>query len=141
MSLVASNVIKINMKMIFSLVFLSLMLSMIEGQGGRRRPRKPPTMPPTGMPTTKPTESLTSPPDNSFIVKLLESVLDPDAACNELAKLIGGEVGYVLKGLFTGCEIIPSMVSTMSVTEMSELLSAANGVESVTENGPIEGYD
>ena len=103
-------------------------------------------MPPTGMPTMKPTESLTSPPveevgNNSFIVKLLDSVLNPDAACNELAKLIGGEVGYVLKGLFTGCEIIPSMVSTMSVTEMSELLSAASEVESVTENGPIEGYD
>jgi hypothetical protein len=79
--------------------------------------------------------------NNSFIVKLITPVLDPDAACKELAELIGGEVGYVLKGLFTGCEIIPSMVSTMSVTEMSELLSAASGVESVTENGPIEGYN
>lgn len=108
-------------------------------------------MPPTAMPTMKPTpvptEPLTSPPvedevgDNSFIVKLITPVIDPDAACNEVAKVIDGEVGYVLKGLFTGCEIIPSIKSTMSVTEMSELLSAASGVESVTQNGPIEGYD
>ena len=141
---------RIKMKF-FSLVILSLMLSMTEGQGRRKRQSKPPTMPPTGEPTTKPTseptESSTSPPVEvgsgiaNFIIELLASDVDPNTACKQLAELIGGQVGYVFIGLFTGCEIIPSMVSTMSVTEMSELLAAASGVKSVTQDGPIEGYD
>lgn len=66
--------------------------------------------------------------NNNFIIELLASDVDTHAA-----ELIGGQVG-----LFTGCEIILSMVSTMSVTEMTELLAAASGVESVTQDGPVE---
>jgi len=80
--------------------------------------------------------------EDHFIVKLnLSPGDDPHVACFELAESIGGEVGYVFIGLFTGCEIIPSEISAMSGTDMEESLNGASGVESVIQDGLIEAYN
>jgi hypothetical protein len=79
--------------------------------------------------------------EDNFIVKLnLSPGVDPHETCFELAESIGGEVGYVLIGLFTGCEIMPSEITGMSDADMEESLTTASGVGALMRNGPIEAY-
>jgi len=79
--------------------------------------------------------------EDHFIVELnLSPGVDPHAACRGLAELIGGELGYVLIGLFTGCEIIPSEISGMSGSGIQSL-NGASGVGAIMKDGLIKAYN
>ena len=79
--------------------------------------------------------------EDHFIVKLnLSPEVDPHAACHGLAELIGGQVGYVLIGLFTGCEILPSEITGMSDADMEESLTTVVGVGAIMKDKLIEAY-
>lgn len=86
---------------------------------------------------------------NHILVELApgEASRDPYVACSLLAELVGGTVEHVFIGLYTGCEVAPSDIYTMSDGDGgggedagTAALADADGVVSAAHDGLVESF-